>query len=65
MDEIAKKLDEQQKKIDAIYVSVEKTRTYFLWTLIITAVVVILPALGLMLAVPSLLSLYSGAAAGF
>lgn len=45
MEQILKKLEEQQKQIDAIYQSVEKTRKYFLWTGIITLVVIIVPLL--------------------
>jgi hypothetical protein len=65
MDEILKRLDEQEKKIGAIYVSVEKTRTYLMWTLIITVAVVVLPLIGLVIAIPSFLSLYSSSAGGF
>ena len=49
-------LVEQQKKIDAIYVSVEKTRKYFLWTLIITLVLFFLPLIGLLFAIPAFLN---------
>ena len=55
MDEILRKLEEQDKKLDAIYKSAEKTRKYFLWTLIITIVVIVLPLIGLIFAVPALL----------
>jgi len=48
-----------EKKIDDIYVSVEKTRNYLLWTLIITVGMVVLPAIGLMFAVPSFISTYN------
>ena len=61
MDEqaILAKLEEQNKKIDGIYKSVEKTRKYFLWTLIISIVVVVLPLIGLLFVIPQFLSLYS------
>ena len=49
------KIVELQTKVDAIYVSVEKTRKYFLWTLIITLVVVVLPLLVLPFAISALL----------
>ena len=49
------KIVELQAKVDAIYTSVEKTRKYFLWTLIITLVVVVLPLFVLPFAVASLL----------
>lgn len=62
MDEvILKKIEEQEKKIDAIYVSVEKTRQYFLWTLIASIVMFVLPLIGLVFAIPFLLTTLSGA----
>ena len=51
-NEILKKLEEQGRKIEEIFVSVEKTRKYFLWTLIISVAFVILPIIGLMLVTP-------------
>jgi TRAP-type mannitol/chloroaromatic compound transport system permease small subunit len=50
------KLLEIEKKVDAIYVSVEKTRKYFLWTLIITVVLFFLPLIGLVFAIPVFLN---------
>lgn len=64
MDEILKKLEEQDKKIDAIYVSVEKTRKYFLWTLIITIATVILPIIALIILLPWLMNTLSSAYSG-
>ena len=40
--ELLNKFEEQEKKIDAIYVSVEKTRKYFLWTMVVTVVTIVL-----------------------
>lgn len=57
--EILKKLEEQEKKIDAIFVSVEKTRKYFLTAVIITIVMTILPLIGLMIVIPFFLSTLS------
>ena len=54
--EILKKLNEQENKLQMIYVSVEKTRKYFLWTLITTLIMFFLPLLGLAVAIPWLLS---------
>lgn len=50
---------EQQKKIDEIYASVEKTRKYFLWTLIGTAVLFVLPLIILLITLPSFISSYT------
>jgi type IV secretory pathway component VirB8 len=48
------------QKIDAIYVSVEKTRKYFLWTLIITLVLFVLPLLGLVIILPRAIGVLTG-----
>jgi hypothetical protein len=57
--EILKKLQEQESKIEQIYISVEKTRKYFQWTMIITVALVVLPLIGLFFAIPSFLSQYN------
>ena len=60
MDEdIKQRLSAIETKVDAIYQSTEKTRKYFLWTLIVTAILVVLPAIGLIFAIPSFISTYS------
>ncbi|HRY27668.1 MAG TPA: hypothetical protein P5323_00880 [Candidatus Moranbacteria bacterium] len=64
MDEILKKLEEQDKKIDAIYVSVEKTRKYFLWTLIISIATVVLPIIALIILLPWLMNTLTSAYSG-
>ena len=48
-----------EKKIDAIYETTEKTRKYFMWTLVVTIALVVLPAFGLVFAIPSFLSTYN------
>jgi hypothetical protein len=47
-----------KEKIDKIYVSVERTRKYFLWTMIITIALVVLPLIGLAFAIPSFMTNY-------
>lgn len=54
--EILRKIDENNKKIDAVYDSVEKTRKYFLWSAAINILVFILPLIGLVLIIPWFLS---------
>ena len=56
--ELIKKIDELAEKTEKTYQSVEKMRKLFLWTLIITAAVVVLPLIGLMFVIPDFLSLY-------
>ncbi len=60
MDPILIKLAEQNEKIDKIYKSVEKTRKYFLWTMIITVALFVLPLVGLFFAIPSFMKNYVG-----
>jgi len=59
-EEILKKIELQGKKIDEIYLSVEKMRKYFLWTFIITIALVILPLIGLIFVIPQFLSTLGG-----
>ena len=54
--EISNKFEVLEKKIDAIYSSVEKRRKYFLFTLVITVVMIVLPILGLIIVIPIFLS---------
>jgi hypothetical protein len=49
-----------EAKLDAIYVSTEKTRKYFLWTMYITIALVVLPVIGLMFAIPAFMTNYVG-----
>jgi hypothetical protein len=56
----AQKIEELDKKIDAIYKSVEKTRKYFLWTLILSVAFFVLPLIALMFVIPSFLQNYIG-----
>jgi len=57
MDDTSAKLAQLEAKIDAIYVSVEKTRKYFQWTLIATVVMFVLPFLGILLLIPKYLQI--------
>lgn len=56
---LLQRLDALEKKLDATYRSAEKTRSYFMWTLIVTAVAFVLPFIGLLFAIPSFLATYS------
>ena len=59
-----KRFETLEQKIDAIYVSVEKTRKYFFWTMVITVVIVVVPAIGLVFAIPAFLNNYVGGMSG-
>jgi len=59
--EIQQKFEEQDKKLDAIFKSVEKTRKYFLWVLIISIAVIVLPLIGIAIMIPRIIDQYTGA----
>ena len=59
-----KQLHTLEEKIDAVYVSVEKTRTYFRIILWVTLAMVVLPALGLIFAIPAFLNSYTSSFGG-
>ena len=56
--ELSQRLAVLEEKVEKILTSVEKTRKYFLWVLIISIAMVVLPAIGLAFAIPSFLSNY-------
>jgi len=58
-EEVKKRLDQQDELLQKIYISSEKTRKYFLWTLIATLVTVVLPLIGLLFVIPKFLNLYT------
>ena len=58
-NELKTRLDGLEKKIDAVYVSAEKTRKYFQWTMIITIVMFVLPVIGLIVVIPMFISNYT------
>jgi len=57
-------LDAMQTKLDAIYISTEKTRKYFQVVLWVTLAMVVLPALGLLIAIPVFMRSYTSSFEG-
>ena len=55
-NDLEKRISEQDAKLDAILRSVETTRRYFTWTLIITVIVIVLPLIGLVFAIPQFIA---------
>ncbi len=51
-DIFARTIQAQNEKLDKIYISVEKTRKYFLWTMIISVVMIVVPLIGLVVIGP-------------
>ena len=57
--EILDRLKKNEEKLEQIFISVEKTRKYFFWTMVITVALVVLPIIGLVFAIPQFMSTYS------
>ncbi len=55
---MAKELRDQRALLEQIYISAEKTRKYYLWTMIVTAVFFILPLIVMVFAIPYFISSY-------
>ena len=54
--ELKMRLDAQDEKLATIYKSVEATRKYFKWTMIITVVLFVVPLILMAFAIPSFLA---------
>lgn len=61
---VEKQLREQRELIDKIYVSVEKTRKYYLWTMWGTIIFFVVPLIAMVFAIPYFISSYSGLLSG-
>jgi hypothetical protein len=65
MDEIIKnQLTEQDRKIEAIYISVEKTRKYLLIIMWSSVAMIVLPLLFALVVVPMFISSYTSSLSG-
>lgn len=62
--DILNKLSEQEARLSEIQKTVRQLHTYFKWTLIITVLVVVLPAIGMVFAIPLYLKALSGLTGG-
>ncbi len=59
-EDIQVQLRAQKELLERTFRSVEKIRSYFFWTLIVSIAVIALPAIGLFFALPSALGTLSG-----
>jgi len=57
-EETKKRLDLQDELLKKIYISAEKTRKYFLTTIIITIVTLVLPLIALIFILPWFINTY-------
>lgn len=60
-NDIRQKFEEQDKKLGDIYESIEKMRKYFLWTLIVTIAMIVLPLIALALIMPWFIKIITSA----
>ena len=57
--ELAARLDAIEEKATAAYVAAEKVRKYLFWTGVITAALIIIPAIGLAFVIPQFINTYT------
>lgn len=57
--ELSAKLEEIAAKADAAYRAAESARKYLFWTGVVTAALIILPAIGLAFVIPQFISSYT------
>lgn len=62
--EIERQLREQRELVDKMYISVEKTRKYLLWTMWGTVILFVLPLIILAFALPSFINTYTNSLTG-
>ncbi len=58
-DELRTRLDAIEQKVDAARSAAESARKYLFWGAVVTIALIVLPTIGLMFAVPSMLSTYT------
>lgn len=63
-EQILEMLKQNQEIMAKTYASAEKTRKYFLYSLVITIVMFVLPLIGLIVIIPFFLNSYLGALNG-
>lgn len=60
MDQLETKIDSLEKKIDKLQSAMDALKRVFLWILIVSVVLFVLPLIGLMFVIPQFISIYSG-----
>lgn len=58
-DETRLRLEQIEKKLEATYQAAEKTRKYLFWTGVVSILVIVLPAIGLIFVLPSFVGTYT------
>ncbi|MDP3901101.1 MAG: hypothetical protein Q8Q38_02065 [bacterium] len=63
-EDVKKALEEQRELLNRVYDSVEKTRKYFMWTLILSVAFFVVPLIGLLIIIPTVLRTLTSGLAG-
>lgn len=63
-EQILHKVENLEKKIDDIWISVEKTRKYFLIIIWVSVIAFVLPLIGMIFVIPQFLNTYLGSLNG-
>ena len=63
-EELKKRFEEMEVKLDATFKSVERMRQYFKWTLIVTVVTIVLPLIALAFVIPMFLKSFDYSSLG-
>jgi hypothetical protein len=58
MDQLEARLDAMEQQLDHIKRTVDKAYRLFLWTMVLTVVLVVLPLIGALFAIPKLMGSY-------
>lgn len=61
METIEMLLRTQEEKLNAVILSIDKMRKYFMWTFVITVIALLLPLIGIVVAVPWILRVMTSA----
>ena len=64
MNPLENKIDALEKKVDELVRSIKTIKKIFLWILIVTVVMSVLPLIGLVFVIPQFISTYTGALNG-
>jgi len=59
MNDIENELDNIKKELREIHKSVKQTQNYFLWYVVVTALSIIVPVIGLIFYIPKFISIYT------
>ncbi len=64
-EEIKKQFSQQQELLERIYQSAEKTRKYFLWTIIISVALFVIPLIIVLFMLPSFIKTLTSGISNF